>query len=645
VNPDANLATDGVAAAPAAALEVALWRRVLAPRWLVAAAWLAFQLYLLWQPLPLQIARPVHICLALATVFLWWPLRKGEGAAWRAALDWLFLALTAGVLAYYLADFQRLHTRMENVDEVLPRDLVFGTLVLALVLEGVRRVVGWSLLWVIAAFVAYAFLGRWFPGWLEFQGFDYPLFIEIMTMATHGILGVTTETSVNFVWYFILFGVVYSATGGGQLFIDAALRLVGRRAGGAAKAEIVASAMFGTISGSAVANVVATGIFTIPLMKRTGYSPEEAAAHEATASTGGQLMPPVMGIAAFVMAELLATPYARIALAGLIPALAYYFALYMIVHLKARHRGIGTLQDADFVDVRPIAPRSYLFLPPVLLIALLAADYSAITAAMAAALAALAICYLRPESRLGLRGWVDMIEEIARQAAQVAVPIVAIGIIIAVAIQSSLALKFSTQLIELSGGTLLGAMAMIIVGCIVMGMGLPTVAAYIIGAILFVPALTKLGIDVLAAHFFVMYYCVLSMITPPVALASYAAAGLAKADSMKTGWLAFKLSLVLFLIPFAFAFDPALLWNGSPGWIALAFVSMMAATFAWAVFLEGYFTVPMRWVERLAFCAVALSIIFAPTGHAAWVAGCVGFVALAGWVLWLRPRAALRGAP
>jgi len=634
---DANLPTDGVAA-PAVAAEASLLRRVLAPRWLVAFAWLAFQLYLLWEPLPLQVARPTHICLALATVFLWWPLRADERVRWRGALDWLLLLATAAVLAYYLADFQRLYTRMENVDEVLTRDLVFGTLVLALILECVRRVVGWSLLWVIAGFVAYGFLGRWFPGWLSFQGFDYALFIEIMTMATHGVLGVTTETSVNFVWYFILFGVVYSATGGGQLFIDSALRLVGRRAGGAAKAEIVASALFGTISGSAVANVVATGIFTIPLMKRTGYSPEEAAAHEATASTGGQLMPPVMGIAAFVMAELLATPYGRIALAGLIPALAYYFALYMIVHLKAKRRGIGTLRDADFVGIRPIAPRGYLFLPPVILIAFLVAGYSAITAAMAASAAALVICYVRAESRLGLRGWVDMIEEVAKQAAQVAVPIVAIGIIIAVAIQSNLALKFSTQLIELSGGTLIGAMLMIILGCIVMGMGLPTVAAYIIGAILFVPALTKLGIDQLAAHFFVMYYCVLSMITPPVALASYAAAGLAKADPMKTGWIAFKLSLVLFLIPFAFAFDPALLWSGPLGWIALAFVSMMAATFAWAVFLEGYLTVPVSWIERLAFCAVALAIIFAPTGHPWWWAGCGGFVALLVWVLALRAR-------
>ncbi|MFN0162341.1 MAG: TRAP transporter permease, partial [Burkholderiales bacterium] len=329
-------------------------KRLASPRYLIALSWLAFQLYLLYDPLPLQVSRPTHICLALATVFLWQPL--GGGRAWYKAIDWLLAACAFAVLAYYLNDFARLSGRMENVDEVMTRDLVMGTLVLAILMEAVRRVVGWSLIWVIVVFVAYGFLGRWFPGWLSFQGFEYSLFIEFMTMATHGILGVTTQTSVDFVWYFLLFGVVYSATGGGKLFIDSALKLVGQRKGGAAKSEIVASAMFGTISGSAVANVVATGIFTIPLMKRSGYSPEEAAAHEATASTGGQLMPPVMGIAAFVMAELLAVPYSRIALAGIIPAVAYYFALYMIVDLKARRRGIGTLSADDLKDIAPLAP-------------------------------------------------------------------------------------------------------------------------------------------------------------------------------------------------------------------------------------------------------------------------------------------------
>lgn len=604
--------------------------RLLSPRWLIAAAWLVFQLYLLYDPLPLQIARPVHICAALATVFLFRTRNR--------FVDRALLAATAAVLAYYLWSWTRLYERMENVDPVLNVDLVMGTLILLVIAEAVRRTVGWALLWVIIAFVAYGFWGFFLPGWLGFQGFGYELFIEFMTMATHGILGITTETSVNFVFYFILFGVVYSATGGGRLFMDSALKLVGQRKGGAAKSEIVASALFGTISGSAVANVVATGIFTIPLMKRTGYSPEEAAAHEATASTGGQLMPPVMGIAAFVMAELLAVPYSRIALAGLIPALAYYFALYMIVDLKAKHRNLGNLTAADLEGIQPILRRAQLFLPPLALIALLASNYSATTAAMAASFSALIVCWLRRDTRLTFKGFLDMVEEIARQAAEVAVPIVAIGIIVAVAIQSNLALKFSTELIALSGGTLIGAMLVIIAGCIVMGMGLPTVAAYIIGAILFVPALTRLGIPALQAHFFVMYYCVLSMVTPPVALASYAAAGIAGADSMKTAWLAFKLSLVLFLIPFAFAFDASLLWEGPVPAIAFAFLSLMAATFSWAVFLEGYLNGSIGWPERLAHCAASLAVIFAPTGTLWWGLGCLGIFLLVSWAMVFRLR-------
>jgi TRAP transporter 4TM/12TM fusion protein len=606
--------------------------RLVSPRWLVAAAWLAFQLYLLYDPLPLQIARPVHICSALAVVFLFH--RR------NAVLDAVMLAASAAVLGYYLWAWKRLYERMENVDAVLGVDLVMGTVVLLVIAEAVRRTVGWALLWVIIGFVAYGFLGFLLPGWMGFQGFGYELFIEFMTMATHGILGVTTETSVNFVFYFILFGVVYSATGGGQLFMDSALKLVGRRRGGAAKSAIVASAFFGTISGSAVANVVATGIFTIPLMKRTGYAPEEAAAHEATASTGGQLMPPVMGIAAFVMAELLAVPYARIALAGLIPALAYYMALYMIVDLKAQRLGVGSLPAEEVASIAPVLRRAQLFLPPLVLIAMLVADYSATTSAMAASAVALVVCWLRQETRLSARGFLDMIEDIARQAADVAVPIIAIGVIVAVAIQSNLALKFSTELIAMSGGTLVGAMLVIILGCIVMGMGLPTVAAYIIGAILFVPALTKLGIEPMGAHFFVMYYCVLSMITPPVALASYAAAGVAKADSMRTGWLAFKLSFVLFLIPFAFAFDPALLFQGTAGMVAFAFLSMMSATFAWAAFLEGYLNGRLSVPARLAFGSAASAVIFAPTGTLAWGAAFAAIIALVAWAMLVRPKLA-----
>ncbi|RPI08422.1 MAG: TRAP transporter fused permease subunit, partial [Zetaproteobacteria bacterium] len=353
-------------------------------------------------------------------------------------------------------------------------------------------------------------------------------------------------------------------------------------------------------------------------MKKTGYSPEYAGAHEAIASTGGQLMPPVMGIAAFVMAELLQVPYIRIALAGLIPALAYYFALFMIVDLRARRTGIGSLGTDELAATEPVLPRLHLFLAPVVLVALLIQGYSATYAALVGTVVAFVAAFLRWGSRPTLRSLGAMVEDVGKQAAQVAIPITAIGIIIAVAIQSNLAIKFSTRLIDISGGTLLGAMIFIIIGCIIMGMGLPTVAAYIIGAVLFVPALRKLGIPELASHMFVMYYCVLSMITPPVALASYAAAGLAKANAMRTGWIAFRMSFVLFLIPFAFAFDDALLWTGPLWWVLLAFGSLIVGTVAWAVTLEGYLAGVISWAERGLFGLASLTIIFAPTGTLWW---------------------------
>lgn len=601
----------------------------------VALVWLAFQLYIILRPLDPMIQRSVHVFLAVVAAILWSPL--GE-RGWRRLVDWLLIGAALATLGYYLQASTRLVERMENVDPVFHHDMVFGTLAILVILEATRRVVGWSLLGVILGFLAYGVLGPWSPGWLYFQGFDPELYVEILTMTGHGIMGITTETSVTFVFYFIAFGAAYAATGGGQLFIDLALRAVGRQKGGAAKSAVVSSALFGTISGSAVANVVSTGVFTIPLMKKTGYPAEYAGAHEAIASTGGQLMPPVMGIAAFVMAELLQVPYTRIALAGLIPALAYYFALFMIVDFRARRTGVGSLRAEEIAVTPAILPRVHLFLAPIALIAYLFAGYSATYAALMGTAVAVVSCYLRRGSRLGWRGLIGMVDDLGRQAAQVAIPITAIGIIIAVAIQSNLAMKFSTQLLQISGGTLLGAMVFVILGCIIMGMGLPTVAAYIIGAVLFVPALRKLGIAELSAHFFVMYYCVLSMITPPVALASYAAAGLAKADAMRTGWIAFRMSFVLFLIPFAFAFDEALLWSGPVPWIALAFVSMLLATLCWAVTLEGYFAGSVPWVERVLFCQASLAILFAKTGAFYWGIGVAAALGLMVWCAVIRPR-------
>lgn len=601
--------------------------------------WLTFQFYIIFYPQVPLVQRPLHLMLALALALLWKPLDvKWLGARICAAVDTLLILVIVVATAYFMFSVTRLTERMETIDPIFWYDIVIGIAVILVMLEAVRRVVGWMLLGVILAFGAYAFLGSWFPGWLRFQGFALEEMVEILTMTANGVLGITTATSVQFVFYFVTFGAIYSATGGGQLFIDIGMRVSGRQKGGAAKAAVISSSLMGSISGSAVANVTATGIFTIPLMRRSHYTATTAAATEAIASTGGQLMPPIMGIAAFVMAELLQVRYGRIALAGVIPALAFYFAIFLYVDFQARKSGIGTLTKEDMEGIRPILPRIHLLIPPIVLIALLVAGYSATYSAVIASAAAIATAYVKRENWLGPKELMDVMGKATRQAAEVAVPIAAIGIIIAVAIQSNLALKFATQLIEISGGTLIGAMFFIIIGCIIMGMGLPTVAAYIIGAILFVPTLLELGIPELSAHFFVMYYCVLSMVTPPVALASYTAAGLARANTMATSLLAFKMSLVSFFIPFAFAFDPALLGQGTLGQILIAFVSVLTATAAWSVAFVGYIRTPIGYLERGLFAIFSLVVIFSPTGTSYWMLGFIGLLLLFAWSLLLRSR-------
>jgi TRAP transporter 4TM/12TM fusion protein len=522
---------------------------------------------------------------------------------------------------------------MENVDPVLPSDIVFGVLTLLLMCEATRRVLGWNLLSVILVFAAYAWLGPYLPGWLHFAGFGFPEFIEIMTMAGHGVFGITTETSLTLVFYFLAFSAIYAVVGGTELFMDLALKLVGRRTGGAAKAEVVSSALFGTVSGSAVANVTATGSFTIPLMIRTGYSREWAGAHEAIASTGGQLMPPVMGIAAFVMADILGVPYAKIALAATIPALAYFGSLYLLVHLNAQRSGIGSLPAAEIEAIKPVLRRIALITPPLALIGAFAVGYDAAMAAVIGGIVAWACSYLPGGRPLTPRRFLEMTDECARQAAQVAIPIAAIGIIIGIAVQSNLAIKFSNEMLAFGGGTLVGSLVFVALGIIMLGMGLPTVAAYVIGAILFVPALQKLGVEALASHFFVLFFSVLAMVTPPVALASYTAAGIARANPNVTGLYAFILGMPSFLIPVAFVRDPAILFVGEWSDVALAALTLGCGAAGWTIMIAGYCGAPLRMIERALFGAAAVVLITAPFGTTGKLASVGLFAALMAWTL------------
>ncbi len=584
---------------------------------ILGVLWLAFQLYILFSPQLPMVQRPWHLVFAVS-LFVLAPRRDGQRTSpW---MDGILLLGIASVASYYLVSWRRLSARMEAVDPILTLDVVFGLLFVAIMLICVWRAVGWSLLGVLLACLVFGFIGRVFPGWtsltwvpelFKFSGFTLSDAVESFTMTPNGLLGVTTSTSMTFVFYFVFFGAVYSAIGGGQLFIDMGLRVAGRQRGGAAKAAVLSSSLMGSISGSAVANVASTGLFTIPVMRRAGYSAPMAGAVEAIASTGGQLMPPIMGIAAFVMAELLQQPYGTIALAGIIPALAFYWSLLLTIDLHARRANLHPVAADPDIDTKPIRQRLHLLLPLVLLIGLLAKGLSANLCAVLA----MATCVVMglAQRALSAAGWMEVLRKAARQAAEVAIPIAAIGILIEVAVQSSLVLKFSVHLVDLSGGTLVGALFWIIIGCIIMGMGLPTVAAYIIGATLFVPALLDLGLAKLPAHFFVMYYCVLSMVTPPVALASYTAAGLAEASVTKTSMLALRLSLVAFVVPFAFVFNPALLGQGSAAAIALGILLLLLGTSLWAVALQGQgLGKPISLPGRLILALVAIALLLQP---------------------------------
>lgn len=607
---------------------------------LVYVAFLLKQFIAPDQPL---LVLPVFAFASVGLVFLWRPLTLCGRKTWYTQLFDLACVLVCLYLVFhYLDSSYRLQTRIEGVDPIKFGDMFAFCVGIPVLLEAVRRTGGMGLVTILVLFLGYGFLGNKLPGWFNFNGFTLTDFVEFTVLGTEGIFGVCTSAMVTFVFYFIFFGAAFSATGGGQIFIDLALSLTGRLTGGSAKTAIVSSALFGTISGSALANVTSTGVLTIPLMKSSGYTPEQAGAVEAIASTGGQLMPPIMGVAAFVMADLLGVPYTRIVLAGILPSLAFYFALFINVDLIARKRGIaGFDYEATMKGMAPIRPRLHLLAGPIALILCLMLGYSASMAAMVGTIASLICPVLRVHSRYSLRRFYEIFLDIAKQLSDVTVPVAAVGIIIAVAIQSGLAIKFVALLASLGEGNLYLSLLLVILGCLVLGLGLPTVAAYIISAVMFVPALTNFGLPKLAAHFFVMYYSVLSMVTPPVALAAFAAAAIAKANAYRTGFTAFSIGLVIFILPFGFVRDMALLWEGSALHITIAAIGILCGTTAWAIALQGYLAGGLNLVERLLFTLISFTIVFEPTLTLGWNLSMVTFAVLCAW-RFLRARKAGR---
>lgn len=493
--------------------------------------------------------------------------------------------------------------------------IVMGVALILVVLFVAARSVGFALTILSLVFIAYAMLGKYMPEIIAHKGYTIPFITSYVAWTTESIFGTCIGAAVSFVALYIVFGELLEKFGAGQFFIDMAYALTGRMKGGPAEASVVSSALMGSINGSAVANVVTTGTFTIPLMKKVGYRPEFAGAVEAVASTGGQLLPPVMGAAAFVMADMTGIPYSTIIIAAIIPGLLYYLSLGVAVFLEADKRGLQAEDASRLPQVKKVLREGWYYLIPIVLlvVCLLALNMSANTAAIYAIVCLLLIGSVKAlvsEKRLPIRELYDALVSAAKTTIPVSVACACAGIVIGIVSMTGIGVKFTSIVFRVSGGNLFLMLAMIMLACIIMGMGLPSTAAYIIAASIGAPALINAGIPEIAAHLYVFYFAIISFITPPVALSAYAASGIANASASKTGWLAFMLGLPGFIIPYIYAYRPALLIVDTPAPDTLAvllFTTVAVVITAAAVI--GWFKGRMSVLFRLLTAAAAVLLI------------------------------------
>ena len=437
-------------------------------------------------------------------------------------------------------------------------------------------------------------------------GMTFPQFCETLIYSQNGIFGSPLSASLNTLFYFMIFGAFFANCGGGDVLINMGLKLSDKSVGGPAKAAVLSSGLIGMISGSAQANVSTTGVFTIPLMTKAGYKPEEAGAIESVASTGGQIMPPIMGTGAFIMAEMIGVPYIKIATTAIIPALAYYGAVFVLVHLLAKKYGIG--EGEKYVG-DPVLPRLYRLAPIVLLVVFICTGMSMPRAALYCALLSLVLSMLSSDTRPSPKKMLNTLIEGVRQSANIAIPTGACGIMIGIVVRSGIAVKIAKLIGQTGGQSLLLALVVAAIGCLLLGMALPTVAAYLIANTLFCSSIMGLGVQTLVANMFIFYFGVIAQITPPVCLASFTAAGIANASAWKTGWKAFSFAIVAFIAPFLFVFRPAMLLLGTPWEIALACAMTACATYFLAISVAGYLRKKLNMVERALFFVAALMFL------------------------------------
>ena len=600
------------------------------PQKIIAAIAITFSIFQLYTAtfgiLDAQLQRAVHLGFGLALAYLLYPCRR----AWTRdhffhPIDVLFAVLGAAAPAYIVLQYRELVTRAGSATTA---DIVVGGIGILLVIEAARRVVGLPMVTVVLCFLAYAFLGPYMPGVLAHRGLSLEQLISHLYYTTEGIFGIPLGVSSTFIFLFILFGAYLESTGLGKFFIDLANAVAGWASGGPAKVAVLSSGLMGTVSGSSVANVVGTGSLTIPMMKKLGYHPNFAGAVEAAASTGGQLMPPVMGAAAFLMAEFVGVSYIEVVKAAAIPALLYFTGVWLGVHFEAKRKQLKGIPRHELPNpLTLIKERGHLAIPLVVIVYLLVSGYTPMRAALVAIVLSIACAMLRKSTRMKPIEIIYGLERGAKAVLGVLIACAAAGIIIGVVTKTGVGLRLASGLIEMAGGMLLPAMFFTMITAIVLGMGVPTTANYVITSTIAAPALVQMGVPILAAHMFVFYFGIIADVTPPVALAAYAGAGISGGNALKTGVHASKLAVAAFIIPYIFVLSPVILMvDATPLTLVMATLSALLGMVAVSSALCGFLADHCRLYERALLVGAGLLMI--KPGGTTDLIGCAIFAAI-----------------
>ena len=575
----------------------------------IAITFSMFQLYTsIFGVLDAHLQRAIHLSFGMALIFLMYPTRNSWSKTSVHPVD-VFLSVLGAALPMYVVVFYG--DLVLRSGQITSEDMVVGTLGILMVIEAARRVVGWPIVIVSVLFMGYGFAGPYMPDILAHRGLDIGDVVSHLYFTTEGVFGIPLGVSSTFIFLFILFGAYLESTGLGKFFIDIANAIAGWASGGPAKVAVLSSGLMGTVSGSSVANVVGTGSFTIPMMKKMGYSKEFAGAVEAAASTGGQLMPPIMGAAAFLMAEFMGVPYIDVVKAAAIPAVLYYAGVWIGVHLEAKKNGLKGIPRHELPKFSELfVERGHLALPLAGIIYLLVAGYSPTRAALAAIVLAIFASFIRKSTRMKPMQIIEGLEKGAKGVLGVMIACASAGIIIGIVTKTGVGLKLAGALIDLAGGQLLPAMFFTMITSLILGMGVPTTANYVITSTIAAPALIQMGVPIMAAHLFVFYFGIIADVTPPVALAAYAGAGISGGNPMKTGVVASKLAVAAFVIPYIFVLSPALLMiNTTPGELIWALTTSIIGMVGLGAAMIGYFLANVNPLIRVVFFFGGLLLI------------------------------------